>query len=478
MGHRSLRTPDRLNIMSGTSGLVWFRRDLRLDDNPAWAAATSEHDRVTALYVIDPALFERASARRRSRLLGDLRALDSLLEHQGGRLLTRIGDPRSVVPFEVDRLDVSAVHLNRDVTPYSTERDSVIQSAIESKGVDWVAEWGTLTHEPGTVRTNAGSLSQVFTPFFRVWERTPWTPWPRAGDAVVTDDAGDPLPEVDAAYPLLDGDVGDAALPGEVGALARLALAVERADSYDEDRNTPSVLGTSQLSIDLRFGTLSPRTVAQVVGESSPGRAALVRQLAWRDWYAHLLVATPSLVEQPMKAQYAAIEWRSDERGFDAWKNGRTGYPFVDAGMRQLKETGWMHNRVRMVAASFLVKNLLIDWRRGERYFRHVLLDADVSQNVGNWQWVAGTGPDASPYNRVFNPVLQGQRFDSSGAYIRRWIPELAGLDDAAIHEPWACGPLELAAAGIELGVEYPEPIVDLAFSRGRVLDAYAAAKR
>jgi deoxyribodipyrimidine photo-lyase len=237
-----------------------------------------------------------------------------------------------------------------------------------------VPEWGTLVHEPGHIQTKAGSLSQVFTPFFRVWERTPWTPWPTSGDALLTNDPGDALPKIEGDYPVLDGEVGEAALPGERGALARLDLAVARADTYDEDRNTPSVLGTSQLSIDLRFGTLSPRRVAQVVGESTAGRAALVRQLAWRDWYAHMLIATPTLVEQPMKPQYAAIQWRQDDKGFEAWKNGRTGYPFVDAGMRQLRETGWMHNRVRMVTASFLVKNLLIDWRRGERYFRHVLV--------------------------------------------------------------------------------------------------------
>ena len=178
-----------------------------------------------------------------------------------------------------------------------------------------------------------------------------------------------------------------------------------------------------------------------------------------------------------MKPRYAAIAWRDDDEDFEAWSTGRTGFPFVDAGMRQLLATGWMHNRVRMVTASFLVKNLLIDWRRGERFFRHLLVDADVPQNVGNWQWVAGTGPDASPYNRVFNPVLQGQRFDAGGDYIRRWIPELAGLGNKAIHEPWDVGPLELAAAGVILGDNYPSPVVDLATSRARVLAAYAAVR-
>ena len=259
--------------------------------------------------------------------------------------------------------------------------------------------------------------------------------------------------------------------------MARLEAAAARADSYPEERDLPAIVGTTELSIDLRFGTLSPRTVATVLGDATPGRAAVVRQLAWRDWYAHLLFERPELVDAPMKAQYARIEWRLDDAGFDAWRTGRTGYPFVDAGIRQLLATGWMHNRVRMVVASFLVKNLLVDWRRGERWFRHVLLDADVAQNVGNWQWVAGTGPDASPYNRVFNPVLQGQRFDPDGDYVRRWVPELAGIVGGAVHQPWEIGPLELAAAGVELGVDYPTPIVDLGESRARVLAAYAAAR-
>jgi deoxyribodipyrimidine photo-lyase len=477
LGHDSLRPTDRLTVVRGSAGLVWFRRDLRLDDNPAWATATSEHDAVVALFVADPVLLRCSGDRRAARLLGDVTALDERLRDLGGRLLVRVGDPRVVVPAEAVRLGFDAVHVNLDVTPYATARDAVVSDALGAIGVDWRASWGTLVHRPGSVRTNSGTLSQVFTPFHRAWQRTPWDEWPEAGDAQILEHAGDPLPSATVAYPLIGEPDGDAALPGEIGALARLEIAAGRADTYDADRNNPSVAGTSGLSADLRFGTLSPRTVAEVIGSASPGRAALVRQLAWRDWYAHLLVATPDLVDTPMNPRYESIEWRDDDAGFIAWTNGRTGYPFVDAGMRQLRETGWMHSRLRMVTASFLVKNLLVDWRRGERFFRHVLIDGDVPQNVGNWQWVAGTGPDASPYNRVFNPVLQGQRFDPDGSYMRRWLPELSGLDDTAIHEPWAAGPLELAAAGVELDTTYPSPIVDLAVSRRRSLDAYAAAR-
>ncbi len=457
-----------------STGLVWFRRDLRLDDNPAWASATQEHERVIALFVLDPALFDRASQRRRDRMIGDLTALDARLREHGGALCVVHGDPRSVVPRLASEQSCAAVYVNTDVTPYASSRDVAVESALVSNGIAWRTSWGTLVHRPGSVLTGAGTLSQVFTPFHRRWEQTSWDAWPQPGDGRPVALTVDALPAF-GTYPVLGDQADGAAAPGESGARARLVLAVSRADSYDDDRNTPSIAGTSELSIDLRFGTISPRQVFDVVGVATPGRAALTRQLAWRDWYAHLLFERPELVDRAMKSKFDSIEWLVDDTGFEAWTHGLTGYPFVDAGMRQLRSTGWMHNRVRMVTASFLVKNLLIDWRRGERHFRHVLLDADVSQNIGNWQWVAGTGPDASPYNRVFNPVLQGQRFDPDGEYVREWVPELRGLDKRSIHEPWAAPPLELAAAGVVLGDSYPAPIVDLVDSRRRVLAAYGA---
>jgi deoxyribodipyrimidine photo-lyase len=328
------------------------------------------------------------------------------------------------------------------------------------------------------VRTAAGGLSQVFTPFFRAWSATRWSSWPEPATASVLADPGEELPAATVPYPLLDGDDGEAARPGEPGAWARLIAAAARADAYVVEHDRPDHVGTAQLSPDLRFGTLSPRTVVEVIGEATPGRAALVRQLAWRDWFAHHLFAVPTMPDEPMRATYAGLRWRDDPDGVDAWRTGTTGVPFVDAGMRQLLATGWMHNRVRLVTASFLVKNLLVDWRRGERWFRHVLVDGDVPQNVGNWQWVAGTGLDAAPYNRIFNPVLQGERFDPLGDYVRRWVPELGGLAGAAVHAPWRAGPLELAAVGVVLGDTYPAPIVDLGESRARALAAYDEARR
>jgi len=326
-----------------------------------------------------------------------------------------------------------------------------------------------MVHHPGAIQTRKGTLSQVFTPFWNTWIATPRPPWPDgAGPDSVAAQRGHGLP----AAPIATWQTG-----GEQAALDRLEQWCTEVDSYPELHDRPDLDGTSRLSADLRFGTLSPRRVMDAVGLGTPARLSFVRQLAWRDWFAHLLVERPSLVTNALKEDFDDIDWRDDPEGLDAWQHGRTGYPLVDAGMRQLLTTGWMHNRVRMVVASFLVKDLLIDWRQGERWFRHQLVDGDVAQNVGNWQWAAGTGPDAAPYFRIFNPVTQSKKFDPDGDYIRRWVPELAALDRRSIHEPWTVGPLELAAAGITLGADYPAPIIDHGVARQRTLEAYAAAR-
>jgi len=329
--------------------------------------------------------------------------------------------------------------------------------------VEW--HWGTLVHAPGTVLTKAGTISKVFTPFSKQWFAVPTRPEAIAAEVTLTTNPGDPLPETERGRAAASDD--------------RLATWHADVDRYARNRDLPAIEGTSKLSTDLRFGTISARSLVEMFGTHTDGRQAFVRQLAWRDWYAHLTYQFPDIDRRAIRPEYDRIAWRTGpdaDDDFAAWAAGHTGYPIVDAGMRQLNATGWMHNRVRMIAASFLVKDLLIDWRRGERHFRHLLTDAEPSQNAGNWQWVAGTGADAAPYFRIFNPTAQSKKFDPDGAYIRHWVPELASLDDRTLHEPANGAPLELAAAGVVIGDTYPAPIVDHADARDRTLAAYKSA--
>jgi len=446
--------------------VVWFRRDLRLNDNPAWGTASETADRVTALYVLDPTLLRGAGEFRRAQLFAHLHGLDQSLRPFGGRLMVRHGKPEMIVPEVAAACGAALVCANADVTPYARRRDGTIKDLLGSGFHQW---WGNLVHPPGAVLTAKGRTSRVFTPFAAKWNRLPLPAWPESVPVAVDDDSGEGLPVLESE-PFQPG--------GEEAAADRLHDFSRRADHYDETRDLPAVDGTSVLSADLRFGTLAPRRVVTTIGTSTGGRAAFVRQLAWRDWYAHLLWELPSMVDSSLRPELGDIRWENDPADIAAWKEGRTGYPFIDAGMRQLARTGWMHNRVRMAAASFLVKDLLVDWRVGERWFRRLLVDADVAQNVGNWQWVAGTGPDAAPYFRVFNPVLQSEKFDPEGGYIGEFVPELAGIMAPWIHRPWTAPVGELAAGGVTLGATYPYPIIDHRFARTRAVNAYAEATR
>ena len=445
--------------------VVWFRRDLRLHDNPAWATATEHVDRIVALYVLDPVLLAAAGDPRRHQLLAHLHGLDQSLQSRGGRLLVLRGDPTELVPHVAAACDAVAVYANADVTPYARQRDLAVKARLP---VGFHLSWGTLLHPPGSVTTQKGHVSRVFTPFFTKWRDQATPSFPQPCQVQIDHDTGDGLPHSEDE-PFQAG--------GELAAMDRLFEFVERVDDYETTRDRPDLLGTSCLSADLHFGTLAPRTVASVVGTSSKGRTAFVRQLAWRDWYAHLLWEVPSLAHAPLRQDLIDMRWENDPDDIARWENGLTGYPFIDAGMRQLESTGWMHNRVRMVVASFLVKDLLVDWRIGERWFRQCLVDGDIAQNAGNWQWVAGTGPDAAPYFRVFNPVLQSRRFDPDGIYIKRFVPELSGLPVRWIHAPWTAPPQTLALAGVRLGNTYPHPMIDHTFGHERALATYAAAR-
>jgi deoxyribodipyrimidine photo-lyase len=448
-------------------GLMWFRRDLRLADNPAWAAATAGHAEVTALYVLDDRLLRAAGTLRRRQLVAELHALDAALAGRGGRLLVRRGDPTAVVPGEAVRLGARRVHWNADVTPYAAARDGAVRAALDGEAVTF---HGHLVQPPGSVVTGQGRVPRVFSAFHRRWRSTPPAGWPVPGDARVADDPGDGLP-------VLGGEPARPA--GEDAAHEALRRFLDGpVEGYRAGRDDLARPATSALSVALHFGTLSPRLVAEAVGEGTEDRRAFLRQLAWRDWYAHLLAEAPSLPHRALRAEYDRIAWRDDPAGLAAWQEGRTGYPVVDAGMRELAATGTMHNRLRMITASFLVKDLLIDWRLGERHFRRLLVDGDVAQNVGNWQWVAGTGPDAAPWFRVFNPVTQSRAHDPRGRHLRRWLPELSALDDRAIHAPWEAAPHDLATAGVTLGESYPRPVVDHAEARARALAAYRRARR
>ncbi len=441
--------------------IVWFRRDLRLDDNPAWSAATRSGEEVVPLFVVDPRLWNPASQPRVRLLAASLRALDREISNVGGRLMVIHGTADASVPHLVDRFGATMVHANADHTPFARRRDTTVSHAAPI-----TFHHGSTVHRPGAVLTKAGGRYRVFTPFHRAWSERPIEEVEPSVDAPISTDPGDGIPE--AGDPPIEA--------GSAAALARLRDFDQRADRYPDVRDRPDLDATSRLSIDLKWGTISPRTILEHIGSHTSGRAAFTRQLAWRDFYADVMEDRPDTVDVALRSEYTSIAWNDDPDGLEAWKRGLTGFPIIDAGMRQLQGEGWIHNRVRMLVASFLVKDLLIDWRLGERFFRHHLLDGDVAQNVGNWQWAAGTGADAAPYFRIFNPITQSRKFDPDGRYIRRWVPELAGLDDRIIHAPWEAGPLELAAAGIVLGTTYPAPIVDHPAARERALARYAGA--
>jgi len=473
-----------------TTAIWWIRRDLRLADNQALAAALDAADRIIPVFCLDPAILSseyvgEAAKVRVAFLYEGLRCLDADLRARGSCLIVRRGDPAEELARLVSKSGAAAVFAEEDTWPYGRQRDARVAHVVPLH-----LTAGLAVHPPNAVLKSDGSPYTVFTPFSRAWKSLPLPDavslWKAPHSLPALPDVESlPIPE-EPALP-----AGALFRPGESEAWRRLQAFLEGDDPaihhYGEGRDRLDLAATSQLSPYLRFGMLSARqAVVGALGaigaapdaQARRGAEAWLMELLWREFYLSIQAHFPETERQSFRAGLRAIAWENDEMAFAAWCQGLTGYPVVDAAMRQLAQAGWMHNRARMIAASFLVKDLLVDWRWGERWFMQHLIDADPASNNGGWQWTAGTGTDAAPYFRIFHPVLQGKKHDPEGAYVRRWVPELAGLPGRYIHAPWEMPPEVQRAAGCIVGQDYPAPIVNHAWARERVLAAYARARK
>ena len=461
--------------------LLWFRTDLRLADNPALAALDGRQ--VLPVYLLDEDSPGRWAPGGASRwwLHHSLEKLAADLAARGAPLLLLRGRAELTIPALAAEIGAAEVLAARRYEPWAREADRRVHEALVADGRKLRLCSGALLHEPHRIATGAGKPYGVFTPFSKAVQAQVEIAAPLPAPARLHGLAHPPIGESLADWRLLprppvpDWAAGFRASwqPGEAGGAARLARFVNAAlAGYARQRDIPEGETTSALSPHLAFGEVSPRQAWHAVGEAG---AKFRSELLWREFSYHQLWHRPELPETALRPAYQKFPWQPDARLLRAWQQGRTGYPLVDAGMRQLWRTGWMHNRVRMVTASFLVKHLLQPWQDGASWFWDTLVDADLANNSASWQWVAGCGADAAPYFRVFNPVLQGEKFDPAGSYVRRFVPELARLPDKWVHRPWEAPPEELARAGVRLGEGYPRPVVDHALGRQRALDAFAA---
>jgi len=484
--------------------IAWFRRDLRLYDHPALTAAVASADVVIPVFVFDEALLNGRwpAANRVWFMRESVVALSAALVARGATLRILRGRPAEVIPAFAREVGASDLFLTRDAAPYGLRRDRAVAAALEGTGTAVHALRGLYVHEPDEIATQDGRPYTVYGPFRRAWDARPRRAVLVAPDRIPAPPGAvlrpDPVPEV--APPTADRALIPA--PGEVAARVRLARWLDGpadapadrpgdapadrpadrpggapVDAYAAVRNRLDLDGSSRLSQDLRFGLLSPVEVMDRAAGAGDGRRTFTGEIAWREFYAHILWHQPRVAREPFQPSFARLPFLEDQTAFDAWAEGRTGYPVVDAAMRQLRATGFVHNRARMIAASFLAKHLLLDYRLGEADFMRHLTDGDLASNNGGWQWTASTGTDPQPYFRVFNPTLQGERFDPDGAYVRRWVPELRGVPDTSIHEPWRMSAAAQAASGCRIGVDYPPPIVDHAEARARALAVYGETK-
>ena len=456
-------------------------------DNPALIAGLGSGRPVIPVFVLDEETsgIRRRGAASRWWLHHSLAALAKHLGALNIPLILRRGPAATVIPKLAGEIGAEAVFWNRCYEPFAVERDAAIGGALGKAGVEVQDFPATLLTEPGTIENKSGKPFKVFTPFARAVLKQTHPDKPKAAPRAkqhpvraASDTLADwrLLPE----HPNWASAFGEDWTPGEAGAQEKLDTFIDDAlRHYPAGRNLPGQEGVSRLSPHLHWGEISVRQVWHAV-ELHSGNAAdiYLKELIWRDFAHQLLTQFPDLPDKPFTPRFSDFPWRKDAKALKAWQNGQTGYPFVDAGMRQLWATGWMHNRVRMVVASFLVKHLLLPWQEGEAWFWDCLVDADLANNAMNWQWVAGSGADAAPYFRIFNPVLQGEKFDKDGAYVRRWVPEIAKLPDRFLHRPWEASAEILAKAGITLGKTYPHPIVDHEAARQRALEALKTTRK
>jgi deoxyribodipyrimidine photo-lyase len=476
-------TPRR-NVASAVA-IWWIRRDLRLHDNAALAAALERAGSIVPLFIVDPTLLSSptASSRRTAFLCAGLRALDGDLRARGGRLIVRHGLPARVLEQVLRETGAESIVAHDDVSPYGRRRDRRVATHLPLRLVD-----GLTVLPPERVTTREGMPYRVFTPFRRAWESMVATEdlvpiAPPVRITVPDHVASEEIPASDQRF--------DEFPPSEAAARTRLETFTSGPQApiyrYVAVRNRVDLDGTSRLSPYLRFGMLSPREVllaARGAMQAAPTASAresvraYIGELVWRDFYMTILRHYPHVLGRALRRELRGIPWEDDPDALAAWQEGRTGFPIVDAAMRQLAQTGWIPNRARMIVASFLVKNLLIDWRHGQDHFMRLLLDGDPAANTGGWQWAASVGTDAAPYFRIFNPVRQGTHADPRGAYVRRWVPELARVPDQYVHAPWTMPPAVQRAARCWIGRDYPAPMVDHTTARARALARYRASRR
>ncbi len=458
-----------------TRGLMWFRRDLRLDDNAAFYRALVECDEVYCTFCFDRDILDNLHDRddRRVEFIHQsVCEMDAMLRERGSRLIVRHGQASEVLPALAAELKLDRVYANHDYEPRRLKRDANVAKSLARDGRELRTFKDHVIFEKDEILTGSGTPFKIYTPYRNAWRMA------------LTEDHYRPYPVARRFHKLPDpprsvrsdqwtlGDLGfektDLKWPGGTKrGRAMLRAFFKKVDDYGEKRDFPARDGTSRLSVHLRFGTLSIREAVRAALEhNTPGSRKWLDELIWRDFYNMILHHFPHTQTHAFQPQYDRLAWRDSEQDFAAWCNGLTGYPIVDAGMRELNATGFMHNRLRMITASFLTKDLRIDWKKGEQYFARKLLDYDLSQNIGGWQWAASTGTDAQPFFRIFNPVSQSEKYDSNGEYIRQFVPELREYPDRLIHAPWKAGELDQRGYGCINGEDYPAPIVDHAKAR------------